>query len=182
MTHMRDMSTSKSAVPGLRAGLWSLDPARSRVSFRHPKFWGLVTVKGIFTQVHGDGEVLLGGTGSGTLTIAAASIDTRNGKRDEHLRSADFFDTARHRSIIFTTNQVTPRDDGDVDITGELTILGVTRPLAFTARTSATSPDAITVTAEVIIDRADFGMTWDKFGIAKGPAAVRVAARFFQRR
>jgi len=179
---MRDTSTSRAAAPSLRPGLWSLHPARSTVTFRHPKFWGLVTIKGIFTNVGGEGEVLPDGTASGTLTIAAASIDTRNAKRDEHLRSADFFDTARHGSIVFTASRVSPADDGTADVTGELTIIGVTRPLTFTARTSDTSADAVTLTADVIIDRADFGMTWDKLGVAKGAATITVVAHFTRQR
>src|SRR5260370_17110216 len=105
---MRDTSASRAAVPSLRPGLWSLHPARSTVTFRHPKFWGLVTIKGTFTKVGGEGEVLPDGTASGTLSIAAASIDTRNAKRDEHLRSADFFVTARHGSIPFTASPPIP--------------------------------------------------------------------------
>ena len=179
---MRDTSTSRAAVLSLRPGLWSLHPARSSVTFRHPKFWGLVTVKGTFTKIGGEGEVLPDGTASGTLTISAASIDTRNAKRDEHLRSADFFDTARHGSIVFTANRVIQAEDGTADVTGELTIIGVTRPLTFTARTSDTSADAVTLTAEVIIDRGDFGITWDMLGVAKGAATITVVAHFTRQR
>jgi len=58
----------------------------------------------------------------------------------------------------------------------------VTRPLTFTARTSDTSADAVTLTADVIIDRADFGMTWDKLGVAKGAATITVVAHFTRQR
>src|SRR5258708_31916216 len=163
---MRDTSASRAAVPSLRPGLWSLDPARSTVTFRHPKFWGLVPIKGTFTKGGGEGEVLPDGTATGTLTIAAASIDTRNAKRDEHLRSADFFDTARHGSIVFTASRASPADDGTADVTGELTIIGVTRPLTCTARTSPHPADAVTLNAYVIIDRAGLGTHMDKIGVA----------------
>src|SRR5258708_12393324 len=166
---MRDTSASRAAVPSLRPGLWSLDPARSTVTFRHPKFWGLVPIKGTFTKGGGEGEVLPDGTASGPLTIAAASIDTRNAKRDEHLRSADFFDTARHGSIVFTASRVSPADDGTADVTGELTIIGVTRPLTFTARTSDTSAPAFPLPPHLLPHPTPFRLTWANPGLATRP-------------
>ena len=77
-------------------GLWQLDPSATTVAVRQKTMWGLVTVKGAFTAVTGQGEVRADGSAVGTLTLRAASLDTGNAKRDTHLKSADFFDADNH--------------------------------------------------------------------------------------
>jgi polyisoprenoid-binding protein YceI len=113
---------------GKLAGTWILDASSSQIRLRSKSMWGLVTVKGVFGQVEGNGTVSAAGEASGTITVASDSIDTKMKKRDEHLRSADFFDTANHRSITFTADQVRPSGQG-VMVTGSLTVRGRTRPL-----------------------------------------------------
>ena len=77
-----------------------------------------------------DGEV------SGTVTVAAASIDTNNTRRDTHLRSTDFFDSGNHPDITFTADGIRPSGQG-VAVTGAPTVRGRTRPLSLdTARPS----------------------------------------------
>ena len=70
--------------------------------------WGLVPVKGVFRQVTGEGTVSPAGQVTGRVAVAAASVDTKNEKRDTHLRSADFFDSDNYPDITFTVNQATP--------------------------------------------------------------------------
>jgi polyisoprenoid-binding protein YceI len=160
------------------AGLWPLKPAQSTVAIQHKTMWGLVTVKGTFSTVSGEGEVLADGTARGTLTIDAASLDTGHAKRDTHLRSEDFFDVDRHPSIVFTAHRITVAAGETAEVTGELTVRGVTRPLAFTAHATEATDDAVTLTAEVAIDRADFGMTWSMLAMMTGQATVTITARF----
>jgi polyisoprenoid-binding protein YceI len=93
----------------IRPGRWTLDPARSAIRFTHKTIWGLVTVKGTFADLSGEGEVLPDRSAHGSLRIGAASLDTRNAKRDKHLRSADFFDVERH-------------PEEDVTLTGEIQV------------------------------------------------------------
>ena len=81
------------------AGAWTLDESRSTIGLRSKSMWGLVPVKGVFRQVSGKGSVLADGQVSGIVTVAAASIDTKNKRRDTHLRSADFFDSQTHPQI-----------------------------------------------------------------------------------
>ena len=79
---------------------WTLDPARSSVALRSKSVWGLVTVRGSFGELAGNAEILPGGAARGRLEIGAASLDTKNAKRDRHLASADFFNAAEHPSIV----------------------------------------------------------------------------------
>ncbi|MGO4756748.1 YceI family protein, partial [Streptomyces sp. 2MCAF27] len=113
-----------------------------------------------------------------TLTIDAASVDTGHAKRDAHLRSADFFDTDRHATLVFTAHSATPDPRGAVEIAGELTVRGTTRPLAFTATAPGATTDGVTLTAELSVDPADFGLTWNKLGMMKGQTAITVEAHF----
>jgi polyisoprenoid-binding protein YceI len=75
---------------GALAGEWALDPRKSSIRLKSRSMWGLVPVNGVFREVSGNGTVSPDGEVSGTVTVAAASIDTKNTRRDTHLRSADF--------------------------------------------------------------------------------------------
>jgi polyisoprenoid-binding protein YceI len=79
---------------GSAAGTRQLDPAASPVTFAARHFWGLLTVRGQFDQLDGTADVSQTGSVRGSLTVAAASGDTGNANRDQHLRSAGFFHTA----------------------------------------------------------------------------------------
>ena len=112
------------------AGEWILDPARSTVSLKNRSMWGLVPVKGVFRQVTGNGTVSPAGEVSGVIRVAAASIDTKNTKRDTHLRSADFFDSDNYPDITFTVAGIEPSGPG-VTVTGTLQVRDRARPLTF---------------------------------------------------
>lgn len=157
---------------------WTLDPARSSVALRAKSVWGLVTVRGAFGEVAGTAEILADGTARGHLDIGAASLDTKNAKRDRHLASADFFNAADHPSIVADLASATRTGDR-VAIRGTLTVAGVTRPLDFTATLADVGPAAFTLRAGgVVVDRADFGLTWNQLGMLTGPATVDVVAHF----
>src|ERR1700743_3315159 len=87
-------------------------------------------------KLAGSCTVSASGEVTGTVTVAAASIDTKNKKRDDHLRSADFFDVGNTPAITFVAEQVTP-SGAEVTVTGTLTVAGRTKPASFTARASA---------------------------------------------
>src|SRR5262249_59409948 len=94
--------------------------------------WGLAPVKGTFGQVPGHGTVSPTGEVSGMITVAAASIETKNAKRDKHLRSGDFFETDTFPHITFSVDRLQPSSEG-VTVTGQLTVRGRTRPVTFPA-------------------------------------------------
>src|SRR3954451_14970320 len=86
-------------------GAWQLDRGRSSVEFHVRHFYGLMTVKGEFADY--DGKLELAATPAVELTLQAASLETRMAKRDEHLRSEDFFDVERHPQVRFVSDSAT---------------------------------------------------------------------------
>lgn len=162
------------------AGQWALDPRRSSIRLKSRSMWGLVPVNGVFREVRGDGTVSADGRVSGTVAVAAASIDTRNTRRDTHLRSADFFDSNSHPDITFTADDIRPSGQGAA-VTGALTVRDRTRPLSFDAAASAQGDGEIWLDAEVGINRADFGLTWNPMGMAGVNNTLTVHAVFTRR-
>ncbi|MET8947142.1 YceI family protein [Streptomyces sp. NPDC004542] len=162
----------------VETGLWQLDPTASTVALRHKTFWGLVTVKGTFSAVTGQGEVAPDGSATGTVTLDAASLDTGNAKRDTHLRAADFFDTDHHPEITFAVRGAELRAGDTAHITGQLTVRGVSRPQTLIARLTGVAADALTLETEFTVDRDQFGMGWNQLGMMSGPTTVTATLRF----
>jgi polyisoprenoid-binding protein YceI len=161
---------------GNLVGSWTLDANRSEVKLETRHTWGLRPLHGVFRQVTGDGTVTTAGDVSGVVTVAAGSIDTKNSTRDRHLRSADFFDVATHPDLTFAVDGVAPADGG-VRVTGRLTIRGRTRPASFDATVSATG-DEVRLDGKLQVNRADFGLTWNRMGIASMDNTIVVRAVF----
>ena len=164
------------AISGTKS--WTLDPAGSSVRIHGKSIWNLVKVNGAFGTVTGEGSVQADGAASGTLTIDAASIDTKQGKRDKHLRSKDFFDVENHPSIVFNAAKIVARSGQEAEVTGELVVLGVAKPLGFTAKVSEASAEAVALTAELTVDRYDFGMKFNQLGMMGHLFQVEISARF----
>jgi polyisoprenoid-binding protein YceI len=113
---------------------------------------------------------------SGTLVIDAASIDTKNKKRDAHLRTADFFEVERFPTITFEVTSGRLAGSGKLELTGTLTVHGQTRPLSLVADLSVAA-DSVTVSTEVAIDRSEWGLSLTPFG-AGLKNNVMINARF----
>ena len=154
--------TAAILIPSYTAGTWDIDPVHSDVSFsvRHMM---VSKVRGRFGAFSGQivtGEDIIGSSVS--TTIDATSIDTNNEQRDNHIRSADFFDVANHPTWTFTSTGLRV-DDGDLVLDGELTIKGVTRPVTLSLQVEGFGPDAFGGTragfsAATTINRNDFGV------------------------
>jgi polyisoprenoid-binding protein YceI len=164
---------------GAMAGEWVLDPRKSSIRLKS-KSMGVIPVNGVFREVSGHGIVSPGGEVSGTVTVAAASIDTKNTRRDTHLRSADFFDSGNHPDITFTADDIQASGQGVV-VTGTLTVRGRTRPLSFDAVASVQGDGAIWLDAEVHVNRADFGLTWNQLGMVAVNNTLTIHAVFTRR-
>lgn len=161
-------------------GEWILDPARSRVSLENRSMWGLVRVRGVFRQVTGIGSVSPTGEVSGVFTVAVASVDTKNAKRDTHLRSADFFDSDNHPDIAYSVAGIRPSGQA-ATVTGALSIRGRTRPLTFDGTATVYGPGEIWLDAAVGINRGHFGLTWNMMGSVSMKSTITVHAVFTSR-
>jgi polyisoprenoid-binding protein YceI len=161
---------------GALAGSWTLDPARSQVLLETRHTWGLFPLHGVFRQVTGNGTVTAAGKVTGTFTVAAGSIETKNKARDKDLRSAKLFDIDNHPDITYAVDDMQPASDG-VRVTGSLTVRGCTRPLSFDAKVSATG-DEVQMDAEVPVNRADFGLTYSPMRMAPMNNAIVIHAVF----
>jgi polyisoprenoid-binding protein YceI len=153
----------------LSASTWNIDPEHSSIQFKVSHL-GLVDVKGIFRKYQG--TVTLDekdiAKSSVNVTIEAVSVDTGVEKRDEHLRTNDFFDVAKHPTITFVSKKVTPAGKGKLKVNGDLTIYGVTKAVVL----DVTGPTKELkdpwgnirrgVSATTTINRTDFGLTYNK--------------------
>jgi len=166
---------------GNLAGEWILDPLNSSIRLKSRAMWGLVPVNGVFREVSGTGTVSPDGEVRGTVTVAAASIDTKNTRRDTHLRSADFFDSGNNPDITFTADGIRPSGQGGVTVTGVLTVRGRTQPLSFDAVASVAGDGEIWLDARACINRADFGLTWNQMGMAGTNNTLTIRAVFTRR-
>jgi len=174
------MNTPALLTDASLTGNWTLDASKSTVGLRSKSMWGLAPVKGVFRQASGQGTVSPAGDVSGTMTVSAASIDTKNKKRDTHLRSADFFDSDTYPDITFTVDQARPSGQG-VTVSGSLTVRDRTKPVTFDATAAVVSDGEMSLDAEVQVNRADFGLTWNQMGMASMQNTITVHAVFTRR-
>ena len=165
---------------GALAGEWILDPGKSSVQLKSGVLGGLIRVNGVFRDVSGSGTVSPDGQVSGTFTVAAASVDTKQAKRDTHLRSADFFDTGNHPDITFSVDGIRPSGQG-TEVTGALTVRDRTQPLSFAAAATAPGDGEIWLDAKVHINRSDFGLSWNFLGMVSMDNTLTIHAVFTRR-
>ncbi len=142
-----DASASDRGTATALAGpaTYELDQETSAVTFTHKTIWGLATVRGAFSDLSGTAEIKADGSAHGRLEIGAASLNTKNRKRDEHLRSADFFHAAAHPKIIVDVTQAATSDGSNVQASGTLTVAGRSRPLTLTAKIAEATSQSVTL-------------------------------------
>jgi polyisoprenoid-binding protein YceI len=145
---------------------WKLDPSHTTIEFA-AKHMMITTVKGRFVDFEGtivadeqnfaDSEV--------TVTMKAASIDTRSEQRDTHLRSADFLDVEHYPEVTFKSTRIEGTKE-EFKLTGDLTIRGTTRPITLDATYEGSGKDPwggtrASFSAHGKFDRRDYGLTWN---------------------
>ncbi len=154
---------------------WTADPSRTTVEFEVGHLWGLHTVRGRFRSF--DGAYVVGPGGSEIeLTINADSVDTGCAARDEHFRSADFFDADRHPQVRFTSTRVTGLGSGRVRVSGELEAAGRRVPLAFDASVRLIDGD-LELEATTTVDHFRFGISDGPLRNVLRPTTLRVKTR-----
>ena len=162
---------------GSLAGSWTLDPARSTATLRTRSMWGLVPVKGVFRELEGSGKVSPTGEVTGRIALATGALDTKNTKRDTHLRSADFFLSEKYPAITFSLDKLVPAGDG-VTVSGALTVREISRPISFPASITVAGDGAVLLDATVQVDRSEFGLTWNQLGASSMKNTVTIHAVF----
>jgi polyisoprenoid-binding protein YceI len=154
----------------LADGVWTVDPHRSEIGFAVRSVWGLQTVRGVFGACQGSLTVR-DGAAAGELAIDAGSLDTGHAKRDEHLRSADFFDVERHPRIAFVATSVTAHDGGPL-VTGELTIGSARVRLDIPVDVEHTPDGSVRLEGRTAVSRTAAGLTWNRLGMVRDEAVL----------
>lgn len=158
------MTVIATAVPGLTAGTWTIDPTHTEVAF---------TVRHLMSKVRGtfktfEGSVVVADdllSSSAVATIDLSSVDTGTQQRDDHLRSSDFFDASTRPTMTFRSKELRPRGDDFVAV-GDLTVKGVTREVELAVELLGVGTDAygnerIGLEATGQISRKDFGVDFN---------------------
>ena len=166
-------TTPPIAADTTTATTWRLDPARSSVEFQVPHFWGLMKVKGSFSEY--EGILALGAAPSASLTIDAASVNTKQGKRDQHLRSKDFFNVEHHPKITFTSDSAS-LDGEALTVRGTLHVAAGQLPLALDA-TLRPVGEEFEIEASAPVDQRQLGITWSPLGVTRTPSVLTVKGR-----
>jgi len=155
---------------------WVLDPLHSEVQFKI-KHLVISTVSGFFKDFEGELNTENDDFTNAKIefSLSVNSIDTNQGQRDEHLKSAEFFDVEKYPKISFKSTSFTKKGDGEYSLTGDLTIKDVTRPVVLVVEYGGSNADfygntkaGFEITGK--INRKEFGLTYD--GITEAGAIV----------
>lgn len=155
---------------------WQIDAVHTHIGFS-VKHMMVSTVRGQFKAYRGtvslDAQDFTRSTFEGEIDVA--SIDTGVGQRDEHLRTSDFFDIATHPKILFKSSSIEAKGDGEFVVHGDITIRGVTKPVALEVEFHGLSKDPYGKTvaglsARTTINRKDFGVSYNALLEAGGVA------------
>jgi polyisoprenoid-binding protein YceI len=160
---------------GTLAGDWTIDPARSTVAFASKSLWGLVSVKGVFREIEGSGTVTPDGEVTGSVALVTESLDTKNAKRDKHLRSDDFFLSDKYRAITLTVGKLAPAG-AEVTVSGTLTVRDHSQPISFPATVTLSGDGTVAFDGTAHVDRSEYGITWNQMGMASMKNVITVHA------
>ena len=159
------MTATNLQIPGYVAGSWTIDPVHSYVGFVI-KHMMVSKVRGQFATFSGEIDTAVDPLDSRVRAeIAVSSIDTHNEMRDNHIRSADFFDAEHHPTMTFTSTALRP-EAGAFLLDGELTVRGSTRSVTLNLEAPEFGPNpqggvkaGFSATTE--INRQDFGVSYN---------------------
>ena len=147
--------------------VWVIDKPHSSASFEIRHLVG--KVPGSFRDVDAviQADRSQPGRSSIEFTIKAASIDTRDAERDEHLRSPDFFEVSKYPTITFKSTSIAPKSQNRYDVTGDLTMHGVTKRITLPVEFLGFSRDPrgreiAGFDIETTLDRKDYNISWNR--------------------
>jgi polyisoprenoid-binding protein YceI len=143
---------------GAFKGSWTLVPSESSVWLKAKAMWGIVSVKGTFSELAGSAAVAADGGVTGRLEVKSASINTKMKKRDEHLRSDDFF-ACSLSDIVFEIDQVTSTTSG-LTVEGRLTVRERTIRLEFPAVVTEFGSGQMGIDTALQVDRSELGLSY----------------------
>jgi polyisoprenoid-binding protein YceI len=168
---LRTAALAVALVPALALGqatTWNLDSSHTRTGFS-VKHLVISDVKGEFGKTSGKAQIDDADLSKSSveLTIEVGSVDTRDPKRDNHLKSADFLDAATFPTITFKSTKVVAGKDGALTVTGDLTMRGVTKPVTLegSITKAITDPGGFTRRGASFagkLDRKEWGVSWSK--------------------
>jgi polyisoprenoid-binding protein YceI len=146
--------------------VWTIDPVHSGVNFTIRHF--VSNVPGQFREFDGRITIDRANPERSTVefTIQAASINTGSEDRDKHLRSEDFFDVAEYPTISFKSTSITPKGKANFDVTGDLTMRGVTRritiPVTYLGSMKGPRGEKSGFELNMVLNRKDYGIVWNR--------------------
>jgi polyisoprenoid-binding protein YceI len=159
-------------------GTWQLDPHRTELTFRSPTFWGLAKVKGTFGEVSGTGEATAPNLVSGQLQVAAKSVSTGIAKRDEHLRSADFFDVEKFPTITVDVTSAGLTDTDTIALHVQLTVKDTPHLLELPVQVTTLDDGAVCLRTTTSLNRKDLGVDGNLLGMMGDTTTVEATAVF----
>jgi polyisoprenoid-binding protein YceI len=171
------MATSQplsTPIAELPEGTWRVDPEASELTFSSRGMFGLVPVHGTFGVYEGE-LVLDGREMRGELRIQAATLNTKNKRRDAHLRSADFFHVTVHPTVTFSVIELVPSADGGLELAGTLRIRDNELRLQAPVQATLLAADRLRLDTNVSVDRDAAGVGWSKMGMIRGKAHLRAS-------
>ena len=154
---------AESVAPDVPAGTWQIDPARSEVRFTVRKL-GFEDVTGVFRESEGEIRYDPAQPAASAIRwrVRVASVLTDASTRDRTLQGEDYFEADRHPYLSFTSRAVRARGDGALNVSGDITIRGTTRPLTIVVRPRSTTTGPSFET-DFEVDRYDFGVVGGSF-------------------
>jgi polyisoprenoid-binding protein YceI len=154
------------------AGTWTVVADQSAITVKAKSMWGLVPVKGRFSEFSGEGHVAAPQGVSGHIDIKAASMRTGMRKRDEHMHSAEFFDAERFPDINVVVTGGDAVEGDTITLRADLTVKGTTKPVELTTTVTPTGDGGMRLTGHVRVNRQDFGVNGNLIGMVGDRATL----------
>jgi polyisoprenoid-binding protein YceI len=160
---MADIATLLNAPSSV--GVWTLVAGESSIGFTTKTMWGLIPVKGKFTEFSGDGQITDTQTVFGRIDIKAASLATGIGKRDKDLRAPEFFDVKNYPDISVIVTSAEGIHGDTVDLRATLAVKSTTAPLPLRTKVTVLDDGSVRVVTQTSVSRRELGVQGNLMGM-----------------